>query len=36
MKYVTEFRDPEKAEALLVEIKRLSQLLPINSTKHLK
>ena len=36
MKYVTEFRDPEKAQALLVEIKRLSQLLPINSTKPLK
>ena len=36
MKYVTEFRDPEKAQALLAEIKRLSQILPINSTKPLK
>lgn len=36
MKYVTEFRDPEKAQALLAEIKRLSQLLPINPAKPLK
>ena len=36
MKYVTEFRNPEKAQALLTEIKRLSQLLPINPAKPLK
>ncbi len=36
MKYVTEFRDPGKAQALLAEIRRLSQLLPINSAKPLK
>ncbi len=36
MKYVTEFRDPEKARGLLAEIKRLSQLLPINPAKPLK
>ena len=36
MKYVTEFRDPKKARALLVEIRRLSQLIPINPTKPLK
>ena len=36
MKYVTEFRNPEKAQALLAEINRLSQLLPINPTQPLK
>ena len=36
MKYVTEFQDPAKAQALLAEIKRLSQLLPINPTQPLK
>lgn len=36
MKYVTEFRDPEKVQVLLAEIKRLSQLLPINPAKPLK
>ena len=36
MKYVTEFRDPEKAQALLAEIRRLSQLLSINPAKPLK
>ncbi len=36
MKYVTEFRDPGKAQALLAEIRRLSQLLPINPAKPLK
>ena len=36
MKYVTEFREPQKARALLAEIKRLSELLPINSAKPLK
>ena len=36
MKYVTEFRDPEKAQALLAEIRRLSQLLPVNAAQPLK
>ena len=36
MKYVTEFRDPEKAQALLAEIRRLSKLLSINPAKPLK
>ncbi|MGK7899510.1 MAG: hydrogenase formation protein HypD [Xenococcus sp. (in: cyanobacteria)] len=36
MKYVTEFRDPEKAQALLAQITRLSQLLPINADQPLK
>lgn len=36
MKYVTEYRDPEKAQALLAEIAQLSQLLPINPAKPLK
>ncbi|MDJ0690902.1 MAG: hydrogenase formation protein HypD [Xenococcaceae cyanobacterium MO_188.B32] len=36
MKYVTEFRDPKKAQALLAEIEQLSQLLPISTAKPLK
>ena len=36
MKYVTEFRDPEKAKTILAEIKRLSQFLSIDPKKPLK
>ncbi|AFY78855.1 MAG: hydrogenase formation protein HypD [Hydrococcus sp. C42_A2020_068] len=36
MKYVTEFRDPQKAKALLEEIKRLSELLEKTPEEPLK
>jgi hydrogenase expression/formation protein HypD len=36
MKYVTEFRDPQKAKVLFGEIQRLSELLPKTSQEPLK
>ena len=36
MKYVTEFRDPQKVQTILAEIGELSQILPIDRAKPLK